>query len=110
MTTHASTAQRLYLMQVAFMPIYQIPIVCYLVQTSDGKNILIDSGLPETLPADFPVIVPAQNVVEQLAGMGVQPDAVDIVVSTHYDVDHAGCHGAFDKAQYVVQRLHHTDA
>ena len=30
--------QRLYLMQVGLMPEYQIPIVCYLVQTEDGKN------------------------------------------------------------------------
>ena len=37
--------KRLYLMQVGSMPEYQIPIVCYLVQTDDGKTILIDSGL-----------------------------------------------------------------
>ena len=42
--------KRLYLMQVGSMPEYQIPIVCYLVQTGDGKNILIDSGLPEIMP------------------------------------------------------------
>lgn len=34
--------QRLYLMQVGSIPEYQIPIMCYLVQTGDGKNILID--------------------------------------------------------------------
>src|SRR5690242_16613450 len=42
--------KRLYLMQVGSMPQYQIPIVCHLVQTADGKNILIDSGLPEIMP------------------------------------------------------------
>ncbi|MGN6359307.1 MAG: MBL fold metallo-hydrolase, partial [Thermomicrobiales bacterium] len=31
-------------------------------------------------------------------------------MSTHYDGDHAGRHAAFTKAQYVVQRAHHTDA
>ena len=40
--------QRLYLMHVGTMPEYNIPIVCYLVQTGDGKHILIDSGLPST--------------------------------------------------------------
>ena len=40
-----SAMKRLYLMQVGAMPEYQIPIVCYLVKTDDGKNILIDSGL-----------------------------------------------------------------
>jgi N-acyl homoserine lactone hydrolase len=42
--------KRLYLMQVGSMPDYQIPIVCYLVQTCDGKHMLIDSGLPERMP------------------------------------------------------------
>ena len=45
-----STVKRLYLMQVGSMPEYEIPIVCYLVQTDDSKNILIDSGLPEIMP------------------------------------------------------------
>jgi hypothetical protein len=48
MSQHA--VKRLYLMQVGSMPEYQIPIVCYLVQTGDGGNILIDSGLPEIMP------------------------------------------------------------
>jgi N-acyl homoserine lactone hydrolase len=37
--------QRLYLMQVGSMPEYQIPIVCYLVQTGESENILIDIRL-----------------------------------------------------------------
>jgi N-acyl homoserine lactone hydrolase len=36
MSQHAP--QRLYLMQVGVMPLYEIPIVCYLVQASDGKH------------------------------------------------------------------------
>jgi len=32
-----NAVKRLYLMQVGSMPEYQIPIVCYLVQTDDGK-------------------------------------------------------------------------
>lgn len=48
-----NAVKRLYLMQVGSMPEYQIPIVCYLAQTEDGKNILIDSGLPQNIPEDF---------------------------------------------------------
>src|SRR3954447_15143277 len=33
-----------------------------------------------------------------------------MVISTHYDGDHAGRHAAFTQAQYVVQRAHHLDA
>lgn len=103
-------AKRLYLMQVGDMPEYRIPIVCYLVQTDDGRNILIDSGLPEIMPEEASDFVNGQDVIQQLANIGLKPDDVDTVVSTHYDIDHAGRHAAFTKAQYVVQRAHHADA
>jgi len=102
--------KRLYLMQVGSMPEYQIPIVCYLVQTGDGKNILIDSGLPEMMPEGESEFENGQDVIEQLASIGLKPDDIDTVISTHYDIDHAGRHAAFTKAHYVVQRVHHLDA
>src|SRR5689334_11942359 len=109
MSQNASVVQRLYLMKVAFLPLYEIPIVCYLVQTDDGKNILIDSGVPEVIPDDSPPFDLEQNVIEQLAGLSLKPDDIHVVISTHYDIDHAGRHGAFTKAEYVVQRVHHLD-
>jgi N-acyl homoserine lactone hydrolase len=105
-----NTPQRLYLMQVGSVPEYQIPIVCYLLQTADGKNILIDSGLPEIMPEGYSDFENGQDVLEQLASLGLKPDDIDTVISTHYDGDHAGRHAAFTKAQYVVQRVHHLDA
>ena len=101
---------RLHLMQVGSVPAYQIPIVCYLVQTGDGKNILIDSGLPEIIPEGLSGFENGRDVIEQLASIGVKPDDIETVVSTHYDGDHAGRHAAFTKAHYVVQRVHHGDA
>lgn len=105
-----SIVKRLYLMQVGSMPEYEIPVVCYLVQTDDGKNILIDSGLPEIIPEDSSEFVNGQDVIEQLARIGLKSGDIDTVISTHYDGDHAGRHGAFTKAQYIVQRVHHLDA
>jgi N-acyl homoserine lactone hydrolase len=105
-----NAVKRLYLMQVGSMPEYQIPIVCYLVQTDDGKNILIDSGLPEILPEAASEFENGRDVIEQLASIGLKPDDIETVISTHYDGDHAGRHAAFTKAQYVVQRVHHSDA
>lgn len=102
--------QRLYLMQVGNMPAYGIPIVCYLVQTGDGRNILIDTGLPEIIPEDDGEFVNGKDVIQQLADLGLKPDDIDTVISTHYDGDHAGRHASFKKAQYVVQRVHHLDA
>lgn len=105
-----NAVKRLYLMQVGDMPEYQIPIVCYLVQTNDGKNILIDTGLPEVMPEEEKDFENGQDVIQQLASIGLKPDDIDTVISTHYDIDHAGRHAAFTKAQYVVQRVHHLDA
>src|SRR5205814_10447843 len=102
--------QRLYLMQVGSVRDYQIPIVCYLVQTGDGKHILIDSGLPEIMPGGESEFENGQDVIEQLARIGLKPDAIATVISTHYDIDHAGRHAAFRSAHAVVQRVHHLDA
>src|ERR1043165_7474266 len=105
-----NTVKRLYLMLVGIMPEYQIPIVCYLVQTDDGKNILIDSGLPEIMPEGESDFENGQDVIEQLARIGLKPDDIDTVISTHYDGDHAGRHAAFTEAHYVVHRVHPLDA
>ena len=74
--------KRLYLMQVGSMPEYQIPIVCYLVQTGDGKHILIDSGLPESMPEGEAEFENGQDVIEQLASIGLQPGDIETVIST----------------------------
>jgi N-acyl homoserine lactone hydrolase len=102
--------KRLYLMQVGDMPEWGIPIVCYLGQTDDGKNILIDTGLPEIIPEEQAEFVNGHGVLEQLATIGLQPGDIDTVISTHYDFDHSGNHGAFTRAKYFVQRTHYEDA
>ena len=105
-----NTPQRLYLMQVGSVPEHQIPIVCYLVQTADGENILIDSGLPDVIPESYSEFENGRDVIQQLASLGLAPDDIATVISTHYDGDHAGKHAAFTKAQFIVQRAHHLDA
>lgn len=105
-----NAVKRLYLMQVGSMPEYRIPIVCYLAQTVDGKNILIDTGLPEVMPEGETEFENGHDIIQQLAKIDLTPQDIDIVISTHYDIDHAGRHAAFTKAQYVVQRVHHLDA
>ncbi|MBO0779268.1 MAG: N-acyl homoserine lactonase family protein [Ktedonobacteraceae bacterium] len=108
MTTHPAALRRLYLMQVAKG---LTPVVCYLVQTGDGKNILIDSGLPKGFqpPPEMglPPISYAQDVVEQLALLNLRPEDIDILICTHFDIDHCGNHPAFARAELVVQRQHY---
>jgi len=121
MTTSPTDPQRLYLMQVATITVgpFTLPVPCYLIQTRDGKNILIDSGFSRTEKTEEVredalgrslMITHGQNVIEQLATIGVQPADIDLLICSHYDGDHVGNHAAFPNARFVVQRLHHEAA
>ena len=83
----------------------------YLVQTDDGKNVLIDTGYPEDYYKN-PDARPGTKfeeqdwVVNQLDKIGLKPDDIDYVISTHLDVDHAGSHDHFPKSKHVVQATH----
>jgi N-acyl homoserine lactone hydrolase len=107
-----TTLQRLYLLQVVTTPILPAGManaVCYLVQTNDGKQILIDSGSPAEYqpPPGVPAAEQEKHVTEQLADLDLCPDDINMVICTHFDVDHAGYHDAFPKAQFIVQREHY---
>lgn len=102
--------QRLYLIQVSasevLLPNGQtLPMVCvcYLVQMNDGRNILIDTGMPKGSAN-------GEDVIGQLAEIDVQPSDVNVLICTHFDVDHAGNHAAFADAEFVVQRAHYEHA
>ncbi|HEX4716735.1 MAG TPA: MBL fold metallo-hydrolase, partial [Ktedonobacteraceae bacterium] len=90
---NSATPQRLYLMQVAAAPPpLSIPIGCYLIQTGDGRNILVDSGLPANihtvqLPPGLPTPIMGSDVIEQLAQLGLRPDDIDLLICTHFDID-----------------------
>jgi N-acyl homoserine lactone hydrolase len=83
---------------------------CYLVEIGDGKHVLIDSGYPPDLPPP-PEAAAAENVstvIQQLGNLGLRPDDIDVLICTHFDVDHVGYHDAFTKAELVVQRAHYA--
>lgn len=42
--------------------------------------------------------------------IGVQPANVDLLICTHYDIDHAGNNAAFPNARFVAQRRQHEVA
>ena len=115
MTQNNTAPARLYLMQLSTttLPGMGRPIEmvsgCYLVRMGDGKNVLIDSGLPGDYmpPPGTPKAENVKNVLEHLADLGLGPDDIDMLVCTHFDVDHAGYHDAFRKAELMVQRRHY---
>jgi len=81
---------------------------CYLVETADQRRILIDTGMrPEARRAGAPPSHGEKNVLEHLSDLGIQPREIDMVISTHFDVDHAGYHDEFPRAEFIVQREHY---
>jgi N-acyl homoserine lactone hydrolase len=115
MLTVTSSPRRLYLLQLSTTSVaragrtMEMVSGCYLVETGDGKRILIDSGLPAdvALPAGTPPARQEKNVLVHLAELGLHPEDIDMLICTHFDVDHAGYHDAFKKALFFVQREHY---
>lgn len=114
MRSSSATPQRLYLIQVATLvwSPADMPVVCYLVQTSDSKTILIDTGLPENY-GPFPGLPTAEygkNVVDQLAQIGLRPSDIDLLICTHFDADHTGYHALFTNAELIAQHRDYESA
>ena len=95
-----------------------------LVKTG-GKTIVVDTGLGSKLndkmKANWGLERPYGTLLDGLAGQGVQPGDVDLVIDTHLHADH--CAGntefnaemtdvrpTFPNAEYVVQRREYEDA
>ncbi|HEV8669125.1 MAG TPA: N-acyl homoserine lactonase family protein [Candidatus Limnocylindria bacterium] len=98
------------------------PVWSALIRTPEG-NILFDTGLhpvhvanpdatfgkppPDREAVAMRVAMQADDaIVSRLAGLGVKPDDVAVVVNSHLHFDHAGNNGAFPRATFVVQAEH----
>jgi N-acyl homoserine lactone hydrolase len=95
-----------------------IPIVGYLIQTDDGVNILVDTGMHRRHIADplathrgkpfaevLKIIMrPEDDVAHRLSELGLRPEDIQILVSTHFHFDHAGNHADFGRSRILVQR------
>src|SRR5437870_8784356 len=113
--TNPSTPQKLYLLQLSSTTIplgagrtMEMVTPCYLIETNDGRHILIDSGTAPDVSTDNSS--PAENeknVLEHLSALNLRPEDIDTLICTHFDVDHAGHHDAFRSAELIVQRKHY---
>ncbi len=108
--------RRLYLLQLSTSTVpvgagrtLEMVSGCYLVEFGSKKYVLIDSGLPGDLPPTpgAPESENKKNVLKHLMELGLQTDDIKMVICSHFDVDHAGYHDAFTKAEFVVQRKHY---
>jgi N-acyl homoserine lactone hydrolase len=88
-----------------------LPVSCVLLRHAQG-NVLFDTGChPDTAvdatgrwgamaKAMMPLSGPEDNVVSQLATLGLVPDNIDVVVNSHLHADHCGCNGFFKRATF----------
>jgi N-acyl homoserine lactone hydrolase len=115
MATNPEVPQKLYLLQLSTSTVpvapgrtLQMVLGCYLIETSHRHHILIDTGFPADVPKPGSQAAENEkNVLDHLAALGLTPDDIDVVISTHFDVDHAGYHDSFPKAKFLVQREHY---
>ena len=102
-----------------------IPIPAFLVETDDGKRILIDTGmhpvhiddpdhtfrdipgLPEILR---PVMTREDTIQSRLAELGLSVADVTHVLNSHLHFDHCGQNDAFTEVPILVQRKHYEAA
>ncbi len=93
-----------------------IPVICFLIAHPRG-NVLVDTGVHRQALAD-PVgrlgerraglfrlrSAPSDEVVSQLALLGLGPADVRYVVNSHFHFDHCGGNGFFPRSTFLVQR------
>jgi N-acyl homoserine lactone hydrolase len=93
-----------------------IPVICFLIAHPRG-NILVDTGVHRQALAD-PVgrlgerraglfrlkSAPGDEVVSQLALLGLEPADVRYVVNSHFHFDHCGGNAFFPRSTFLVQR------
>ena len=96
---------------------------CLLVETPDNRRVLIETGNGDKFPAklkDIYGIDHDRSIGDALAEVGLEPDAIDLVVMSHLHFDHSGgttrrgaggdLQPVFWRARHVVQAREWQDA
>lgn len=110
--------RKLYLLQLSTTTVplpqgcrMEMVLPSYLVLTADNKRILIDTGMaPGASPSGAPPAENEKNVLQHLSELELRPSDIDMLICTHFDVDHCGFHDSFPNAEFIVQREHYEVA
>lgn len=90
----------------------ELPVAAQLFRHPAG-NVLFDTGCHPSVEADAearwgglakvmtPIALPKSDVVSSLAGIGLKPGDIDLVVNSHLHPDHCGCNAFFRRATFI---------
>ena len=91
----------------------ELPVSCVLLRHSAG-NVLFDTGCHPSVPDQpearwgglaklmTPIMRSGDNVINALAGIGLQCDDIDVVLCSHLHPDHCGCNTFFKRATFII--------
>jgi N-acyl homoserine lactone hydrolase len=90
----------------------ELPVSSALLRHGQG-NVLFDTGCHPSVPENpearwgglaklmVPIMQPGEHVLTGLAGLGLAPDDIDVVINSHLHPDHCGCNAFFRKATFM---------
>lgn len=90
----------------------ELPVSSALLRHGQG-NVLFDTGCHPSVPENpearwgglaklmVPIMQPGDHVLTGLAGLGLAPDDIDVVINSHLHPDHCGCNAFFRKATFM---------
>jgi glyoxylase-like metal-dependent hydrolase (beta-lactamase superfamily II) len=96
----------------ASQDVWRSDYTCYLLR-SGGRTVLLDTGMGPADSALAAALGLSGQLLEKLAGAGVQPEEIDLVVLSHLHPDHVGWNlhredggyrPTFPRARYIVHR------
>jgi N-acyl homoserine lactone hydrolase len=121
MKMHLLSGGRLRMRKSVYLPdadrgeTIELPVSCVLLRHAQG-NVLFDTGCHPSTVSDaearwgsmakamVPIGGPDEHVIAGLAGLGLAPHDIDVVVNSHFHSDHCGCNQFFKRATLVCHR------
>jgi N-acyl homoserine lactone hydrolase len=119
MKMHLLPCGRLRMRKSIFLPAsersetIELPVLSALLRHGEA-NVLFDTGCHPTVAEDAegrwgglaklmtPIMQPGEHVLTGLAGLGLSPDDIDLVINSHLHPDHCGCNAFFRKATFLI--------